>query len=101
MGKNNQSELFQKTHMFYNIFFQKKIEQECRHYWNDSSQNDGFINTYAACAGTHKTLLAVNENTLFFAFIGGRMKPETRADEGSERCSYSTVKNPEKHVPPS
>ena len=64
----------------------EKIKQECRRYWNDSSQNDGFYNTYAACAGTLKTLLAVDEKTLFCAFTGGTMKPETRADEGSERC---------------
>ena len=64
----------------------EKIEQECRHYWNDSSQNYGFYNTYAACAGMLKTLLAVDEKTLFCAFTGGRMKPETREDEGLERC---------------
>ena len=29
--------------------------------------------------------------TLFFAFIGGRMKPVTRADEGSERCSWKPI----------
>ena len=33
-----------------------------------------------------KTLLPVDENTHFCAFTLGRMKPETRADEGSERC---------------
>ena len=87
MGKFNQSDFFQKKHAFlqFCIIFEKH-EQECRHSWNDSSQNDGFYNTYAACAGTLKTLLAVDEKTLFCAFTGGRMKPETRADEGSERC---------------
>ena len=87
MGKTNQSDFFKRPRRFYNFaFLFKKNEQECRHYWNDSSQNDGFYNTYAACAGTLKTLLAVDGKTFFCAFTGGRMKPETRADEGSERC---------------
>ena len=67
------------------IFFFKK-EQQRNHYWKDSSRNDGFYNTFAACTGTMKTLLPVDENRHFFAITMGRMKPETRADEGSERC---------------
>ena len=72
---------------FYNFdqFFFKK-EQQRNHYWKDSSRNDGFYNTFAACTGTMKTLLPVDENRHFFAITMGRMKPETRADEGSERC---------------
>ena len=38
-----------------------------------------------------KTLLPVHENTHFCAFTLGRMKPETRADEGSERCCLLVV----------
>ena len=92
MGKTNQSAFFQKNQAFlqFRTIFQKN-KQKCRHYSNDSSRNDGFYNTYAACARTPKTLLAVDEKILFYAFIAGRMKPATRADEGSERGCWLLV----------
>ena len=87
MEKPSEVSFFKKPCVFTILsnFFLKK-EQQRNHYWKDSSRNDGFYNTFAACTGTMKTLLPVDENRHFFAITMGRMKPETRADEGSERC---------------
>ena len=83
MGKTIRVSFFKKPTRFYNVTsFFKKMEQECRHYWNVSSQNDGFFNTYVARAGTHKTLLSVNDNTFFFAFIKGQNEARNARGRG-------------------
>ena len=78
---------FQKSHAFLQVcVFFKKLESIAQTNNFESSQNDGFYNTWAACAPTKKTLHAVGEDTRFRGIIRGNRKAEARGDEGSERC---------------
>ena len=86
--KPMRSTFFQKTHAFLEFwtFFQKNLNKNAIITRSLHHETFFFYNTFAACTGSMKTLLPVDENTHFCACTLGRMKPETRADEGSERC---------------
>ena len=73
-GKNNQSDFFQKNPHVFTILhhFSKKWNKNVDITGIDSSQSDGFCNTHAACAETHKTLLAVHEKNTFLRVYKGQ-----------------------------
>ena len=86
--KPTQNEFFLEKNTFFTLLHIPFLEKRrrCSTKCIESSQNNGFYNQCAACIWTKKTLPAVDENTLLCAFMRGRIKPEVRADEGSEQC---------------
>ena len=98
-GKTHTKWVFSKNpHVFTFLhFFCKKKEGIAQRNNCQSWEYDGFYNTKAACTLMKKTLPAVSESTRFSAILRGIRKEKARADEGSDRCSYSAISHHEKY----